>query len=563
MTRVHARKLTLCQALTFVLLLVAPSCLSSPQSASWGSTWGPSSESTPGRPARARRQLHFRNEWATWSGWSVCSRSCGGGASVRTRTCITRNPVGGPCAGDPRQYKICNTKECPPGSEDFREMQCAAFNDRPLVAGNSFRWTTFHGGSNPCELSCLALGHNFYYNFGRVLDGTACSQESGAVCVNGRCLTPGCDSVLGSKQQEDACMVCGGHNSTCMRHKSVYQSNGLEAGGPFGYNEVAMIPAGATHIRVTDNSRNYLALQNGRSQFVINGNWKISVPGEYNVAGTKLLYRRSADTWESFEVPGPTKEDLHLMVLATDKNPGIEYEYWLPPDQYDLYHGRRSPLRQPHHTASYLPWEQPTTSSTTTTTTSSSRTTTQPPPSTTRPLWMLRPVKPPRQSPHHDHQPILPRLEREENHRNLLPQPSPGRHCGKCQRVKGRRERQRQYCQKDFVFRARVLGKLYRGEETRYDVQMIHTYRNRFRLEHREFLWVPNVCDCPHLDVGKQYVFMVRRHINYEHTLNRILLEEDSYVVPYRPREDEQLRPLERLCSNRGSKRPAELRGRA
>lgn len=59
------------------------------------------------------------------------------------------------------------------------------------------------------------------------------------------------------------------------------------------------------------------ALQNGRSQFVINGNWKISVPGEYSVAGTKLLYKRSADTWESFEVPGPTQEDLHLMVQLT------------------------------------------------------------------------------------------------------------------------------------------------------------------------------------------------------------------------------------------------------
>uniref|UniRef100_A0A3B4YUY7 ADAMTS like 5 n=1 Tax=Seriola lalandi dorsalis TaxID=1841481 RepID=A0A3B4YUY7_SERLL len=457
-------KLTLCQALTFVLLLLAPVCLSSPQS---------------------RRQLHYRNEWASWSGWSVCSRSCGGGASVRTRTCIT-NPVGGPCAGDPRQYKICNTKECRPGSEDFREMQCAAFNDRPLVAGNSFRWTTFHG-SNPCELSCLALGHNFYYNFGRVLDGTACDKEPGAVCVNGRCLKPGCDSILGSKQQEDACMVCGGHNTTCLHHKNVYQSN------PFGYNEVAMIPAGATHIRVTDNSRNYL-LQNGRSQFVINGNWKISIPGEYNIAGTKLLYRRSADTWESFEVTGPTKEDLHLMVLATDSNSGIEYEYWLPPDQYALYHGRRSPLRQAHHTASYLPWDQPTTTTTTATTTTTTR------------------------------------------------------YCGKCQRVKGRRERQRQYCQKDF-FRGRVLGKLYRGEETRYDIQIIHTYRNRFRLEHREFLWVPNVCDCPQLEEGKQYILMVRRHINYEHTLNRILLEEESYVVPYRPREDELLRPLERLCS--------------
>ena len=60
----------------------------------------------------------------------------------------------------------------------------------------------------------------------------------------------------------------------------------------------------------------YPALQNGHSQFVINGNWKISIPGEYNVAGTKLVYRRSADTWESFEVPGPTQEDLHLMVRA-------------------------------------------------------------------------------------------------------------------------------------------------------------------------------------------------------------------------------------------------------
>lgn len=259
-------------------------------------------------------------------------------------------------------------------------------------------------------------------------------------------------------------------------------------------------------------------------------------------------------------MPGPTQEDLHLMVLATDRNPGIEYEYWLPPDQYALYHGRRSPLRQAHHTASYLPWNQPTTSTTTTTTT------TRPPPNTPHPHWFLQPVKPPHQSPHHSrrqhpHQPILPRLEREESHRNLLPQPSPGRHCRKCQRVKGRRERERQYCQKDFVFRARVLGKLYRGEETRYDVQIIHTYRNRFRLEHREFLWVPNVCNCPNLEIGNQYIFMVRRHINYEHTLNRILLEEESYVVPYRPREDELLRPLERLCSNRGPKQPAELRG--
>uniref|UniRef100_A0A4W5NBX2 ADAMTS like 5 n=1 Tax=Hucho hucho TaxID=62062 RepID=A0A4W5NBX2_9TELE len=508
MSTLLTRRLSLCQALTFICLLVSAVCLSSQPSSSWVSAWGPSE----GRPARARRQLHYRNEWVSWNGWSVCSRSCGGGASVRTRTCITRNPVGGPCSGDPRQYKICNTKGCAGGSEDFREMQCSAYNDRPLVAGNSYRWTTFHGGSNPCELSCLALGHNFYYNFGRVLDGTACSKEPGDVCVNGKCLTPGCDLILGSDQQEDACMVCGGQNSTCLHHRSVYQ-NAQGAAGPFGYNEVTMIPAGATHIRVTDNSRNYLALQNGRSQFVINGNWKISVPGEYSVAGTKLLYKRSVDTWESFEVPGPTMEDLHVMVLVTDRNPGIEYEYWLPPDRYALFHGR-SQLRQPHHTASYIPWDHPTTTTTTTTT--------RPPPVTTTPYWG---------------------------------------HCGKCRRARGRGERQRQYCQKDFVFRAKVMSKLYRGEETRYDVQIIHTYRNRFRLEHREFLWVPNVCDCPPLEERRQYVLMVRRHINNEQTLNRILMEEDSYAIPYKPREDALLRPLEDLCSNRGPRPPAELRG--
>lgn len=43
-------------------------------------------------------------------------------------------------------------------------------------------------GSNPCELSCMALGHNFYYNFGHVLDGTPCSDEGGVMCVSGRCL---------------------------------------------------------------------------------------------------------------------------------------------------------------------------------------------------------------------------------------------------------------------------------------------------------------------------------------------------------------------------------------
>ncbi|XP_060767315.1 ADAMTS-like protein 5 isoform X2 [Neoarius graeffei] len=410
MPKQHCRKLSLFQALTLVMLLMSPDCLSSQQ------TQG----SRVGRSSRVPRQLFYKNEWASWGVWSECSRSCGGGASIRRRTCIYRNPVGGPCLGDPRQYKICNTKGCLPGSLDFRELQCKAFDDKPLVAGSSYQWTTFHGGSDPCELSCLALGHNFYYNFGRVLDGTPCPAEPGAICVNGKCLKPGCDLIFGSQQQEDVCMVCGGQNTTCLHHHSVYRSNGLDI-GPFGYNEVTMIPAGATHIRVTDNSKNYLGSVGGR----------------------------------------------------------------------------RPPVRPPFQ-------QQP-----------------------------------------------LPRLERDEKS-NYLPRTHSTVYCGKCRRVKGRRERQRQYCQKDYVFRAKILTKVYIGKETRYDVQIIHTYRNRFHLARREYLWAPNRCDCPALEEGYQYVLMVRRHVNHEQTLDRILLEEDSYAQIYRPREDSLLRPLEDLCSNRG-----------
>lgn len=111
-----------------------------------------------------------------------------------------------------------------------------------------------------------------------------------------------------------------------------------------------------------------------------------------------------------------------------------------------------------------------------------------------------------------------------------------------------------EHCFVETVFRAKVLEKVYQGQETRFDVQIIHTYRNRYRMEHREFLWAPNKCDCPYLEVGHQYILMLRRHINYERTLNRILLEEDSYVQPYRAREDSLLRPLEELCGNRGTR---------
>uniref|UniRef100_A0A8B9SWS6 ADAMTS/ADAMTS-like Spacer 1 domain-containing protein n=1 Tax=Anas platyrhynchos TaxID=8839 RepID=A0A8B9SWS6_ANAPL len=80
-------------------------------------------------------------------------------------------------------------------------------------------------------------------------------------------------------------------------------------------------------------------------RYVLNGDWSIAWPGPYEAAGTRLLYARSPDGTESLEAAGPTAEDLHVLVLLQEPNPGIEYEFWLPrghPQPPDT-----SPLRQP------------------------------------------------------------------------------------------------------------------------------------------------------------------------------------------------------------------------
>ncbi|XP_078487952.1 uncharacterized protein LOC100179634 isoform X3 [Ciona intestinalis] len=51
--------------------------------------------------------------WAVWTNWSTCSRSCGGGASVRHRSCIGGYAGSDGCMGDERESNDCNTQICP------------------------------------------------------------------------------------------------------------------------------------------------------------------------------------------------------------------------------------------------------------------------------------------------------------------------------------------------------------------------------------------------------------------------------------------------------------------
>ena len=47
--------------------------------------------------------------WTSWSAWSRCSLTCGGGYRQQTRRC---QPDGKGCTGNPTKTGPCNTQEC-------------------------------------------------------------------------------------------------------------------------------------------------------------------------------------------------------------------------------------------------------------------------------------------------------------------------------------------------------------------------------------------------------------------------------------------------------------------
>lgn len=152
---------------------------------------------------------------------------------------------------------------------------------------------------------------------------------------------------------------------------------------------------------------------------------------------------------------------------------------------------------------------------------------------------------------------------------------APAERCGRCRPPKGRSQRIWHFCQSDFgerrgregtrgdaeestqlrvpyarpsVFQGQILAQRLVGQETRYEVEVKTPYRHRFPLVSREYVWVPNTCGCPRLQEGGEYLLMARRHVNYEHTLNRILLQDNGYARPWTPREDRLVREAAQHC---------------
>ncbi|XP_027020729.1 A disintegrin and metalloproteinase with thrombospondin motifs 10 isoform X1 [Tachysurus fulvidraco] len=267
-------------------------------------------------------------QWGAWSPWEECSRTCGGGVSSSVRHCDSPRPtIGGRfCLGERKRFKSCNIEECPPGSQDFREIQCSDFDSVPF-RGKFYTWKPYRGGGvKSCSLNCLAEGYNFYTERApAVVDGTPCRDDSLDVCVNGECKHVGCDKILGSDAREDRCRLCGGDGSSCEAIEGVFNDSLPEG----GYEEVIRIPKGSVfiHLQELNISLNYLVLKSKSDQYFINGKLTIDTPRRFDIAGTTFHYRRPTDQPETLEALGPTNMTLIVMVLVREENQGIHYRF--------------------------------------------------------------------------------------------------------------------------------------------------------------------------------------------------------------------------------------------
>ncbi|XP_069481136.1 A disintegrin and metalloproteinase with thrombospondin motifs 17 isoform X2 [Ambystoma mexicanum] len=297
---------------------------------------------------------HVDGDWSAWSPWSMCSRTCGTGVRFRQRKCDhpPPGPGGKNCPGPSVEHAVCEHPHCPKETSSFRDHQCHT-HDRTTHRKKSLL-TAVMVDDRPCELFCTPLGKEApFLAADRVLDGTPCGPYETDLCVHGKCQRIGCDGIIGSAAREDRCGICNGDGRTCKVVKGDFNhTKGT------GYIEATVIPAGARRIRVVEDkpAHSFLALKDS-SKKSINSDWKIELPGEFQIAGTTVRYVRRG-LWEKISAKGPTKTPLHLMVLLFhDQNYGIHYEYTISVNLAEELPREPEKQREPLYLWTHSGWE--------------------------------------------------------------------------------------------------------------------------------------------------------------------------------------------------------------
>ncbi|XP_061689162.1 LOW QUALITY PROTEIN: A disintegrin and metalloproteinase with thrombospondin motifs 9-like [Syngnathoides biaculeatus] len=325
--------------------------------------WADGTDCSPGKHckhglciAKEHDATPVEGAWGVWSPFGTCSRTCGGGIKIAERECNRPVPRNGGmyCVGRRMKFRSCNSEPCSKQKKDFREEQCAAFDGRHFNINGlppNVRWVPKYSGilmKDRCKLFCRVAGSTAYYQLrDRVTDGTACGPDTNDICVQGLCRQAGCDHVLNSKARRDKCGVCGGDNSSC---KTVANTFNIVR---YGYNEVVRIPSGATNIDVRQHSYsgkpeddNYLAISNSRGEFLLNGDFVVSMfKREIKVGNAVIEYSGSDHVMERINCTDRIEEEIIVQVLSVGNlyNPDVRYSFNIPiedrPQQFfwDVY----------------------------------------------------------------------------------------------------------------------------------------------------------------------------------------------------------------------------------
>ncbi|XP_072277315.1 A disintegrin and metalloproteinase with thrombospondin motifs 9 [Pyxicephalus adspersus] len=312
--------------------------------------WADGTECEPGKYCKygvcipkERDSSVIDGSWGSWSPFGACSRSCSGGIKTAIRECNRPEPRNGGkyCVGRRMKFKSCNTEPCTKQKRDFREEQCADFDGKHFNINGlppNVRWVPKYSGilmKDRCKLFCRVAGSTAYYQLrDRVVDGTSCGPDTNDICVQGLCRQAGCDHVLNSKARRDKCGVCGGDNSSCKTIAGTYNIV------HYGYNNVVRIPAGATNIDVRQHSYsgkpeddNYLALSNSRGEFLLNGDFVVSMfKREIKVGNAVIEYSGSDHTIERINCTDRIDQEIVLQILSVGNlyNPDVRYTFNIP-----------------------------------------------------------------------------------------------------------------------------------------------------------------------------------------------------------------------------------------
>ncbi|XP_067123876.1 ADAMTS-like protein 5 [Centruroides vittatus] len=459
-----------------------------------GSFWRPEGEGNA-RP--------YRRSWSSWSPWSFCSRTCGTGIISRTRLCRGRvdenKTQNGFCPGETVEYRICNTQKCPLDSIDFRQWQCSLYNNRQVAQQIVTEWIPYLKGRNECELRCQTKEKDRHYSFGKVMDGTSCSDGQGSICVNGRCSSVGCDGKVGSKALKDICGVCEGGNKTCVFYRKVYVGQPSKP----GYHRVAIVPEGASHVEIRDDSQtNQLALTDDRHRYIVNGPGVYSRAARYGALGTYVEYQLLPGNREIIRIPGPTDRNSYVVAFLRGTHPGIYYQYWLSNggdkgNRSHPYLQPAQPREEKREDSRYHEYE----------------------------IEDSRPRK-------WNNVEII--VDREDKGLVLVKVNGTKKNssrksgCARCDKVK---DPSRNYCQSAFVLRAIVTDVKRAEGKIRYELRVIRSFKSGQPLHHKEYLWTADRCKCPKLRRNKEYVIMARlRRSGRE---SRLVVDRRSYVRRY------------------------------